>query len=101
MLGIAECLCVSSKLLRLRLSVHVACTLRCSILIIPVSTCLQQKEYPCRFRVPLSSEGFYIANNELDCKRNSLCNCIFVPKGGGTQAIFMCYWMNYGLTFGQ
>ena len=42
MLGIAECLSVSSKLLSLRLSVHVACKLRLAGLGL----------------VPLSSEGF-------------------------------------------
>ena len=32
--------------------------------------------------------------NELGGKWNSYCNCIFLPKEGGTQAIFTCYWMN-------
>ena len=30
-----------------------------------------------------------VSNNEFGCKLNSFCNCIFLPKGGGTQATFM------------
>ena len=34
-----------------------------------------------------------LVSNELGCKW-IFCKCIFLPKGGGTQAIFTCYWMN-------
>ena len=58
------------------------------------------------FRVTFLVQWKFLANNELSCNWNSLCNCIFLPKGGGTQ-LYSCVtrwtlktFMHYGLTLG-
>ena len=46
------------------------------------------------FRVTPLVQWRFLANNELGCKWYSFCDCTFVPKEGGTVAIFMYYWMD-------
>ena len=66
---------------------------------------------------PLSSQGFYfLAKHEFGCKkkkkikkkkRSHFVVAYLCQRVSGTQAIFMCEWINseifmhYGLTFGQ
>ena len=54
------------------------------------------------FSVTPLAKWRFAANNELGCKWNSFCDCIFVPKGSVTLAIFMYYWMdseNYSMHY--
>ena len=39
----------------------------------------------------------FLVNNELGCKWNSFCDCIFVPKGSVTLTIYSCI-INIGCT---
>ena len=55
------------------------------------------------FRVTPFVQWRFLANNKLGYKWNSFCDCVFVPKGGGTLTIFIYYWIHsekYSCTIG-